>query len=162
MIKNAVGCGATAAARLLKHMGYRIIEKNYRNAIGEIDIIARDGHSLVFVEVKARRSGRFGSAKGAITRKKQQQLSRTALLYLKESGQSEASARFDVVAIDGDGPGQSLRCRPALARARRPGQLDGRQHRRHAGDSGTHAVRVLACRPRPVRTARRPRRRRLE
>ena len=97
-----------AAARLLKRSGYRILEKNYRNAIGEIDIIAREGESLVFVEVKARRSGRFGSAKGAITRQKQQKLSRTALLYLKETGQTEASARFDVVAIDGIGPGQSI------------------------------------------------------
>jgi len=97
-----------AAASLLKHSGYRIIERNYRNAIGEIDIIAREDRTLVFVEVKARRSQRFGSAKWAVTRRKQLQLSRTALLYLKETGQTDTSARFDVVAVDGDGDHRSL------------------------------------------------------
>ena len=96
------------AAVLLKHAGYRIVSRNYRNAIGEIDIIARDGGTLVFVEVKARRSPRFGSAKTAVTLQKRTKLIRTALLYLKETGQSGASARFDVVTVDGTGPNRKM------------------------------------------------------
>ena len=97
-----------AAEVLLKHAGYRIVTRNYRNAIGEIDIIARDGGTLVFVEVKARRSPRYGSAKTAVTHQKRVKLTRTALLYLKETGQSGASARFDVVALDGTGPNRRM------------------------------------------------------
>jgi putative endonuclease len=93
---------------LLKYAGYRILARNYRNAIGEIDIIARDGPALVFVEVKARRSPRFGSAKTAVTQQKRMRLVRTALLYLKETGQSGVSARFDVVTVDGAGPNRKM------------------------------------------------------
>jgi putative endonuclease len=88
------------AAEYLKRKGYRIIETNYRCPVGEIDIIAREKGTLVFVEVKARRSSRFGSPKGAVTPAKQRKISMAALDYLKRSGQSDARARFDVVAID--------------------------------------------------------------
>ena len=88
------------AAEYLKLKGYRIIETNYRSPVGEIDIIAREKGTLVFVEVKARRSSRFGSPKGAVTPAKQRKISMAALDYLKRSGQSDARARFDVVAID--------------------------------------------------------------
>lgn len=70
--------------------------------MGEIDIIARQGKSIVFVEVKARKTDRFGSPKESITRDKQIKLTRTALYYLKETGQSDTSARFDLVVITGD------------------------------------------------------------
>ena len=83
----------------LKKNGYKIIEQNYRNRIGEIDIIARDKKTIVFVEVKSRRSIRFGSPKQAVTPKKQRQISMVALYYLKDTKQSDAKARFDVVAI---------------------------------------------------------------
>jgi putative endonuclease len=91
------------AARYLKKAGYTIIERNHRNRMGEIDIIARDGGTLVFVEVKARRSTRFGGPKHAVTRQKQLHLSRAALLYLKETEQFGQPARFDVVALTTDG-----------------------------------------------------------
>jgi len=87
------------AARLLKQRGYTILETNYRTPLGEIDIIARDRDTLVFVEVKARRSLGFGGPKYAITPKKQRKISMVALYYLKTTRQSQAKARFDVVAI---------------------------------------------------------------
>ncbi len=93
------------AARHLKRRGYKIIARNYRTKAGEIDIIAREGRTLVFIEVKGRQSMRYGSAKAAVTARKQHQVSKVALWYLKESGQMDAKARFDVVAVtrqDGD------------------------------------------------------------
>ncbi len=92
------------AARYLKKKGYRILEQNYRTALGEIDIIARDKRTIVFVEVKARRSFSFGSPKAAITPKKQRKISMVALSYLKAAGLERASARFDVVAINAYAP----------------------------------------------------------
>ena len=88
------------AVRYLKKRGYKILERNYRNRNGEIDIIARDGDALVFVEVKARRSERFGTAKAAVTIHKQRQVSKVALGYLKLTDQSGVKARFDVVTVD--------------------------------------------------------------
>lgn len=88
------------AAEYLRRKGYRILETNYRSAVGEIDIIARDQGSIVFVEVKSRSSRRFGNPKGAVTPTKQRKISMAALDYLKRTGQEGASARFDVVAID--------------------------------------------------------------
>jgi putative endonuclease len=88
------------AAKALRRKGYRILERNYRNPLGEIDIIARDGETLVFVEVKARRSKRFGRAKTAVGSLKQKQIVRVALWYLKVTDQMGVKARFDVVAID--------------------------------------------------------------
>ncbi|MBI5581034.1 MAG: YraN family protein [Deltaproteobacteria bacterium] len=87
------------AARLLKRRGYAILETNYRTPLGEIDIIARDRDTIVFVEVKARRSLGFGGPKWAVTPKKQRKISMVALYYLKTTRQSQAKARFDVVAI---------------------------------------------------------------
>ena len=87
------------AAWYLKENGYKIIEQNYRNRMGEIDIIARDKKTIVFVEVKSRRSIRFGSPKWAVTPKKQRKISMVALYYLKTTNQTDAKARFDVVAI---------------------------------------------------------------
>jgi putative endonuclease len=89
----------SVAARHLKKNGYKILEQNYRNKLGEIDIIAKDKGTLVFVEVKARKSSRFGSPKWAVTPKKQRTISMVALSYLKATSQSRIKARFDVVAI---------------------------------------------------------------
>ena len=89
---------SVAAAQLEKN-GYKILEHNYRTKLGEIDIIAKEGDTIVFVEVKARRSDGFGNPKSAITPKKQQKISMTALYYLKATKQSNAKARFDVVTI---------------------------------------------------------------
>lgn len=87
------------AAEFLENQGYTIIERNYRNSIGEIDLIARDKETLVFAEVKARSSTRYGNPKEALTYSKQKKISKTAMLYLKMTKQMRIKARFDVVAI---------------------------------------------------------------
>jgi len=87
-----------AAIHLLKS-GYQIIAQNYHTRYGEIDIIAKDGDTLVFAEVKSRRNDSFGNPKYAVTLKKQQKMSMAALDYLKNTKQSHIKARFDVVAI---------------------------------------------------------------
>jgi putative endonuclease len=91
--------GENLAVWYLKQNGYKIIEQNYRNRLGEIDIIAREKKSIVFVEVKSRKSIRYGSPKWAVTPKKQRKISMVALYYLKSTQQIDAKARFDVVAI---------------------------------------------------------------
>ena len=83
----------------LKKIGYKIIEQNYRTPLGEIDIIAKEKKTIVFVEVKSRQSIRYGNPKWAVTPKKQRKISMVALQYLKSIRQTDARARFDVVAI---------------------------------------------------------------
>ncbi|MGD9210198.1 MAG: YraN family protein [Desulfobacteraceae bacterium] len=87
------------ALRYLTLKGYTIIAQNHRSRLGEIDIIAKEKDTIVFVEVKARSTERFGTPKLAVTQQKQKKLSRLALEYLKNHGKSYAKARFDVVAI---------------------------------------------------------------
>lgn len=91
--------GESIAVRYLKQCGYKIVEQNYRNRIGEIDIIARDRDTIVFVEVKSRRSDQYGDPKGAVTPGKQRKISMVALYYLKVNRQSNHKARFDVVTV---------------------------------------------------------------
>jgi len=91
--------GEAIASRFLRKNGYKIIEQNYRSELGEIDIIARDGDVLAFVEVKARRTDKYGGPKWAVTPRKQRKISMVALGYLKMTEQMETEARFDVVAI---------------------------------------------------------------
>ena len=83
----------------LKKNGYRILEQNYRNKLGEIDIVAKHRGTLVFVEVKARKSAHYGSPKYAVTAAKRRKISMVALSYLKATKQSHVKARFDVVAV---------------------------------------------------------------
>jgi putative endonuclease len=92
------------ARRHLEEQGYRIIEKNYRCRIGEIDLIASHEEALVFIEVKTRNSARYGSPRQAITAAKQKKLSIVALSWLKKMRKMGARARFDVVLIDTSGP----------------------------------------------------------
>lgn len=92
--------GEEAAASFLISKGYRIISRNYKNKLGEIDIIAEDGDVICFVEVKTRKSKRFGLAKESVTAKKQRQIAKTAIGFLKEKGFLNRRARFDVVALD--------------------------------------------------------------
>lgn len=92
--------GESVAVDCLKKQGYRIIELNYRTKLGEIDIIAKQEGTIVFIEVKARKSSRFGRPELAVTPKKQKKISMVALYYLKSTKQSNAKARFDVVAIN--------------------------------------------------------------
>ena len=91
--------GEALAARNLKKAGYKIIETNYRTRLGEIDIIAKEDDTIVFVEVKSRRSVHFGNPKQAVTLQKQKKISMVALYYLKATGQITARARFDVVTV---------------------------------------------------------------
>ena len=87
------------AARFLKKQKYKILKQNYRTKLGEIDVIAKDKDTIVFVEVKARKSGLYGNPKWSVTPRKQRKISMVALYYLKTTNQSDAKARFDVVAI---------------------------------------------------------------
>lgn len=100
--------GEALACTLLKEKGYKIIERNFKTPIGEIDIVAREGQTLVFVEVKTRGSKAFGSAKWAVDRRKQQKLSRLALYYLNLKAWKDRPARFDVVAVDLEPQGERI------------------------------------------------------
>jgi putative endonuclease len=91
--------GERIAARYLKRQGYRILARRYRTALGEIDLIARDGACIVIVEVKTRRSDVAGLPHEAVDTYKQAQLTRLALAFLKQHGLLEQAARFDVVSI---------------------------------------------------------------
>lgn len=91
--------GEDHAAEFLCSKGFRILARNYRCALGEIDIIARERTSLIFVEVKTRRSTTFGLPQEAVGARKQQQLIRAAQYYLKAPGTPRLQPRFDVVAI---------------------------------------------------------------
>jgi putative endonuclease len=83
----------------LQDRGYRIIARNYRNPLGEIDIIAEHKGAIVFVEVKARRSLEYGHPKWALTPAKRRKLSMAALVYLKSRKATQSKARFDVVTV---------------------------------------------------------------
>jgi len=87
------------AVEFLERRGYTIVARNYRTRLGEIDIIARHNGAWVFVEVKARRSGRFGDPKAALTPTKQRKISMAALAFLKSRGGTQTKARFDVVTV---------------------------------------------------------------
>ena len=92
--------GEDAAAAFLERVGMQIEARNWRSSAGEIDIVARDGDELVFVEVKTRRSERAGTAAEAVSTAKQGRLVRLARAYVAMAGeQSDAGIRFDVVAI---------------------------------------------------------------
>ena len=100
--------GEELALRYLKKKGYKVLEQNYTCPVGEIDIIARDKKTIVFVEVKTRRSKSYGSARLAITPRKQRKISMTALYYLKSNRQMDRDARFDVVTVQSTGATQEI------------------------------------------------------
>ncbi len=91
--------GEDLARERLKDLGYRILKTNYRCSLGEVDLVARDGDVLVFVEIKTRKSESLGQIKEVVNRRKQAQLSKVALAYLKSNNLWGSKARFDVVAI---------------------------------------------------------------
>ena len=93
--------GEKYAAKYLKKQGYKILQKNYRNKLGEIDLIARDREEIVFVEVKARSADPYLSGQYAVDRKKQFHILRTAAGYLDETG-SGLQPRFDVIEAEID------------------------------------------------------------
>jgi putative endonuclease len=91
--------GEDAAARFLKRHGMRIIERGYDSPLGEIDIIAVDNRTVVFVEVKTRTSSDAGHPTEAIDATKQRRMTQAALAYLKSKRLLQNAARFDVVAV---------------------------------------------------------------
>lgn len=96
--------GEDLAAAFLTQRGYRILERNYRNRLGEIDIIALHRDTVCFIEVKARSSDDLGTPLEAITIYKQRKIIKVALTYLKFKGLYDALARFDVVSVFLDNP----------------------------------------------------------
>lgn len=91
--------GEAEAAKLLKSKGYQIVERSSRGPLGEIDLIAVDDGTVVFVEVKTRSTHDAGHPADAVDENKQRRLTRLALMYLKQHGLLDNPARFDVVAI---------------------------------------------------------------
>ena len=91
--------GEDFAAKHLRALGYIIIARNHRSRYGELDLIARDGNTLVFVEVKTRKSDAYGSPLEAVTAEKQRQISRAALAWLKWKKLLNQRTRFDVVGL---------------------------------------------------------------
>ena len=91
--------GEAVAAKYLKRAGYRIIARGDRSAPGELDLVALDGRTVVFVEVKTRQSDQSGHPSEAVDPAKQRRLTRLAVTFLKRHGLLEQPARFDVVAV---------------------------------------------------------------
>jgi putative endonuclease len=92
--------GEKLAAELLTDKGYQIVETNARFREGEIDIVARDGDCLVFVEVRTKTSRRFGTPEESITARKRQHLRATAARYLSEHEGLPEMWRIDIVAVE--------------------------------------------------------------
>jgi len=101
MRRQRVGkSGEELAVAALVGAGYAVLARRYRTRQGEIDIIAEDRGTVVFVEVKARVSGAFGGAAAAVTPLKQRRIAGMAVDYLSRRGWLDRPCRFDVVAID--------------------------------------------------------------
>ncbi len=98
--------GEEAAVLALKAHGYVVLERNVRTPLGELDIVARHGDTLVFVEVKTRRSAAFGPPAAAVDRRKQRKLRQLAESFRQSRGLTRVPCRFDVVAVE---PGHAPR-----------------------------------------------------
>ncbi|MBV9278790.1 MAG: YraN family protein [Chloroflexi bacterium] len=107
---NLGAFGEAWAVGYLTRRGYRIVDRNVRYRVGEIDIVARDGEELVFVEVKCRRSARYGAPEDSIDLRRYRRLEQAILQYLAERQLAPPSYRVDVVAIEVDGRGAVSRC----------------------------------------------------
>ncbi|MEI7639139.1 MAG: YraN family protein [Syntrophus sp. (in: bacteria)] len=91
--------GEEIAAEHLVGVGYEILERNFRCPLGEMDIVARDHETMVFVEVRSRRTDNYGSPLESVGFTKQKKISRVAEYYLNRHGLQQVKARFDVVAV---------------------------------------------------------------
>ena len=98
-----------SAARHLERQGLRVVARNHRCRGGEIDLVCRDGKTLVFVEVRQRRNRHFGGAAASITVAKQRRIILAAQHFLAAQGQSDAPCRFDCVLIEGTAPPEWIR-----------------------------------------------------
>ena len=92
--------GEVEASKFLKKAGYTVLEMNFRTHVGEADIIAKDGETIVFVEVKTRSDDAFGTPGEAVNYRKQEKYFRVATEYLLKKGYSDKQVRFDVVEIE--------------------------------------------------------------
>jgi putative endonuclease len=101
--------GEQIAAAYLQNQGYVILARNWRCPAGELDIVAREGGSLAFVEVRTRRGQRFGTPEESVTPQKQAKLVEVAQTYLQEAALSDQNWRIDVVAIEIDARGSLKR-----------------------------------------------------
>lgn len=97
-MKTVGSKGESLAVDFLKDKGYRIVERNYKTPIGEVDIIAEDNGTMVFVEVKTRTGNAFGYPFEAVDARKQHKLKNLALMYLKRI-KKDTAVRFDVLSI---------------------------------------------------------------
>lgn len=92
-------CGEDIAENFLRKRGYRIISRGYRAGRGEIDIIAMDGRILVFIEVKTRKSAKYGLPEEHVSYKKKSQIRKTAARFLLSKNFPHSSCRFDIIGI---------------------------------------------------------------
>ena len=102
--------GEAAAEEALVRAGLSILERRFRSRFGEVDLVARDGDIVAFIEVKTRRGLRFGSPAEAVVPRKQARLARAALAYLSRHGMLDCRCRFDVVEVLEE-PGSASRVR---------------------------------------------------
>jgi putative endonuclease len=100
-VKNDGVAAERLAAEFLQGNGLQLIESNFRCRFGEIDLILRDGATMVFVEVRLRSNQHFGGAAASITPAKQGRITRAAHIYLQQQ-KRESACRFDVVVLDGE------------------------------------------------------------
>ena len=100
-MRHALGRrGEEIAARHLRRIGFKVLYRNYRAPRGgEVDLVCRDGATLVFVEVKTRSSGEFGAPAEAVTRSKQHLIARGALSWLRLLGNPSVHFRFDIAEV---------------------------------------------------------------
>lgn len=102
LLKKMLGReGEDRAARYLSKQGYRVIERNYSTRNGEIDLIAIENGTVVFVEVKTRTSDAYGAPELAVNPQKQKKMIKAALSYIKYKKLHQVPCRFDVIAISG-------------------------------------------------------------
>ena len=107
--RTAGNLGEDEAVRVLKKMGYKIIERNFTVRGGEIDIIAKEGEYTCFVEVRMRKSNSYGSPAETIDLRKQKRIIKAAQLYAMKNAIYDSPMRFDVVLINADSSGGKLK-----------------------------------------------------
>lgn len=110
--------GEALAAAYLQNHGLEIVERNVRCPLGEVDLIARDGSTYVFVEIRSQRSDRWGVAEESVGPEKRKRVVRVALWYLKRLGLDRVPVRFDVVAVRWRGEQAQVRWIPGAFDAR--------------------------------------------
>jgi len=99
--KNFGNTGEQLAEKFLKLRGLEILERNFHTKEGEVDLIAREGEMIIFVEVKARRSSKFGTALESVDESKLEKIEAAGCKFLQDNSLENAEWRIDVIAIDG-------------------------------------------------------------